>query len=585
MSDFENREDGLNPEEIVDAAETETVEEVVEDAAGEVKQAEAPQKKGPGSILGLGQDNIIGIAAAVIVLALIITSIVSAASKANPKNLLRTGFENARDQFQEMDQYATVDRVIHGGSIDITVDLSKIEELKNSDGDAVPGIIHLALYSNWEKKTFALEADATLSKKSVLDAKAYISPDEASAASNTFFGKTKYGVNLKNASKNLKGSVLDPAKDTDYSLAEDAYSELVKFTKDINKVPSRLQKEFDTVKDEAEDIFWETIRKHGTYSKDSEKIDIGEKTLNTTVITVEMDGPAITAAIKDLTKWAKDSKSLKALVEDGAKQYVSLMAIRSGKAAEEGAAADLVEQFYKQIDQFAEQFSDPETKFDGSFVGTFYIEKSGNKMVQADCTLKMGAQKYRAIVTVGPDPKDPEIISVDFRQGDQKTVVSYTVSEDTSSAYSGKLSLKSGKDTLATATFNWEKKTGDIRVKLDITDAGAANEMTKSIPSVDLKGTMKKSGKTTTITLGKLSAKVRSTGLFGMTTEIPVEFKDLGTTIVIKESDGIPKVSGYTDLLKMKETDVEKMVDKAKDAIDELQEILSDTNLLDVLGN
>ncbi len=492
----------------------------------------APKKPFPVKLVAIAAA-----AVAVVVLAgVLISSLLSGKPSAQIIKAAKASYEAA----QSGKAAAKAKALSENGSVGITADISKLGELIDAE---LPAKLNVTLFSKAKEQAFAMTVDAKLKDKSLADATLTLSKDEIVASSAALLGRTNYGVSLKNLSKNLPKSVLDPDQDTAFSLDEETYEMLLKQLKEGSAPTEALVKKAEAVFAEAYDTALKSLDKNGSFSKEKTELSVGDETVKAQAITLELDDKALAAIAVDMLNWAKSSKNLKALLKDAAAQYSDILEEADIDADE------YIDDFYDEIDDMLDDKDDIEDALDGiKLTLVFSISKSNKQLLQLDATIKADGEKTSVSVCGGPDWKNPEAITLIFKDPyGSKTSCSFTVEENTNAKYAAKLKIKGAIEE--TVSFSWDKKEGNF--KLSVPD------------TLTLTGTITEKGKTTTIELKKLEVGF-------------VAIKNIGITVTLNESAKFPTISKYTDLLSLKEDDFEDLADDVIEAVGELYEKVLD---------
>ena len=441
----------------------------------------------------------------------------------------------------EKNEYASIAKnVSEAGSITVSVDLSKLADLMGAE---VPAKVEMTSYANLKNYKAALEVDAQLKNKSILHGTLTASDEELAVACEQILGKKNYSLSFKDLAKNLPKSVFDPDSDTDYALPEEIYEWLVSLKNGPITPLKEIISEAKPIIEKAAKILKDSTEKNGEVTKGSETISIGEADVKTNTVTVKLNGKQAAAIVTDLLKWAKSDKDLKSLLTKVTTTYGPIL-------DKEFDVDDFLDDFYDGIDEALDELEDTE-KDDVNLTAVFYTNKSNGQLVKAEITNKESSGKTTYTLEGGPDWKDLAYCSVSMKDPYSKTSMTYTVEENTKSQFTAKIKVKEDSDTTMSATYSWDKSTGDLRISSNEAD-------------LKLTGTMTQKGKVTTIELKKLEY-----GRF-------VSVKDLGTTITLNESAKLPSISKTTEVVKLSEDDIEMLIEDVQDAVQELMEKVQD---------
>ncbi len=451
-----------------------------------------------------------------------------------------TGVKKSFEALEKNEYAATMKNVSEAGSMNISVDLSKLSDMI---GTEVPAKVELTTYASLKNYKAALEIDAQLKNKSILHGTLTASDEELAVACEQILGKKNYSLSFKDLAKNLPKSVFDPDSDTDYALPEEIYNWLVGLKNGPIAPMKEIVKDAKPVLEEAAKVLKESTEKNGEISKGSETISIGEADVKTNTVTVKLNGKQAAAIATDLLKWAKSDKDLKDLLTKVTTTYGPIL-------DEEFDVEDFLDDFYDGIDKALEEVAETEES-DGSLTAVFYTNKSNGQLVKAEIISKDEDGKITYTLEGGPDWKDLAYYSLSAKGPYGKRSVTYNVEENTKSQFTAKIKVKEDSDTTMSMTYSWDKSTGDLRISSNEAD-------------FKLTGTMTQKGKVTTIELKKFDY-----GRF-------ISIKDLGTTITLSESAKLPSISKTTEIVKLSEDDIEALFEDVQDAVQELMEKVQD---------
>ena len=510
----------------------------------------APQKKAKPAILSK-LPLIGGIVGGIAVIAGIVLLIGSLSS--SPVDKLVKGAENTVKALSATELGSTVTKLADSGSVTLSVDLSKNEDLaKSLFGTEMDAKAELAFFAK-DSSAAAVSLNASLDGKALADVLLTLSKDDLAVSSTALLSKTNYGINLKNMAKNLKGSVFDPDEDTEYSLDEDTFaaltgkltvSELEALAKDGREISKKM---IDTLSD--------SVNKHGEIKKASEKITIGDSEISTSTVTIELDNKAMQAVAADMVEYLRKDKDVK-------KFLTKIMDLFADTPIGEqyGIDDEFVEDFYDWLEDIRDYVSDDmeDELEDCEITLTGWLK--GSNLVQIQIDLKADKSKETLRLSIGPDPKNPQEITLYVKEySGSKTTVSYKVSANDKNSYEASLTAKTDSDTPMKAKISWDKKEGTLKVSAEVTTY--SYWYGTQTTSYDLKGSMTQSGKKTVIEPSKLTIKQGSE-------EEEISLK--GITLTIDGGASFPSISKYTDILTLDEEELEELIEDISESMSEL---------------
>lgn len=467
----------------------------------------------------------------VALLALLVTSVF-----ASPAKKLRNGVTRSASAISGSEVVKTMTNVTEGGAISLTADLSQMSALLG--GMKLDAELGAMLF--FKKDTgAALILDAQVDSKSLASGTLWATKNDLVLSSTALLGKTNYGINLKNVNKNLEKSVFNPDNDTDYALPQSTYDELTALL-DMSKM-EKIQKDSEKVGLKVANKLFDLLEQHGKITSKSEKISLGEKDYGTTAVTITLDGPAIRKVAEGMISF---------LEKDGDVKNLMKLISELGENTEE-----VSEEFYDALKEAEESLDDLEKELDDTEIAiTGYLK--GSYLVQLELDVDSDGQKNSIRFTIGPDPKNPEVIeyySKDYRNG--ITTITYELDTETSkNEYKATITAKSGTkgsmSTLAKIDISWDKKEGNFSI-------------TESTSNTKLTATVKKSGSDTIIDLGKI------------TTPNGDSISLKGIRITLSQKASFPSVPKYTDVLTLKEDEMDDLIEEIQDAFSDLGKSIS----------
>ena len=510
----------------------------------------APKQKMPkGLLIGMIAGGVLALAA--IVWFLIVPLFTS------PVRKLVNGGEKTISGLQSTDLGSTLKQVTTGGGITLTVNTGKNEELSSL-------ISRLAVGKEYEvdakaelglfftKGAAALSLDTELNGSDLLDALVTLSKEELALSSTALFSKTNYGVNLKNMAKNLTGSIFDPDEGTQYALPQETFDALTGEGGFGLSDAEKMLKDAKTVLKKTFDALVTSVSKNGKISKGSDTITIGDKDVKTSTVVIELDAKAIKAIASDMLSFLNKDKDVKTLIKDiqGAADSGLF-----GNIFDEDE--DVEDEFYTWIEDTKDELDNLEENLeDVTFTLTGYLK--GSYLVQLQLDEKVEKEKSTIRVTVGPDPKSPQEITLyskDFRGN--KDTVTYKVSENSKNSYEASFSVKVNDETPLKAKISWDKKEGGLKVSGTLTRSDYYGTQTTDF---EARATLTKSGKKTVLELGKVTVDERELNLKGI-------------SLTLDGGAKFPSISKYTDILTLEEDELEDLL---KDLQQTMQEIFQD---------
>ena len=260
--------------------------------------------------------------------------------------------------------------------------------------------------------------------------------------------------------------------------------------------------------------------------------------------------------VGDVTKTIEFSAENIALGNDGKVDMESF-----SKAVTENLNAELQKQFgrtgadtndedgiddiYDEIDETLDDMDYIEDS-DIDIKITVSVSKSSKEIVGLDVEVKVDG--YKGIdftFTCGPTWKNPTEMKLSVKAPVNMTAT-YSVDEDTSKAYSAKFTVKEDGSKVVSVDIGWDKKEGDIKIKMDD-------------PDLTFKGNLKVNGSKTVLVLQSLSIQGEK-----------LELGDI--TVTVDTKDKAPSMPKYTDILTLSEDDIDAVIGDIQKAALEIGE-------------
>lgn len=507
-------------------AEEPVIEEPVAEAEVVMEEAAMPsmtpiRKKTPWTVFA-------GIAAA----AAVLVGIVAGAVTNTPTNLIRSGIKNSAKSISKMEisKYGT--KVMNGGSTEILVDANEIAE--QFLGEAIDGTASIKIYTDAKAAQAAITADVKMDGSSLVDGTLILTEKELVLSSDALLGDDAYGINIEKLAENFEDSVFGP--DGEYSLGIEP--EMIENLMNSTKESEKLMGDAEKVVGDMTKTLMKSINKHAEVKKETKKISFNGKDTKTTAVEITIDGDAMEDIAKDLLDYLENDRKFKAFLTD-ALEYAATV------SGEDIDADDMLDEFYDALDEVdVKEISDAMEDVEVSV--TFYVTKSGRRLVGMDIAAKANGEKATISIKAGPSFDKLSEISVAVNYGSTKAEVAYLVNERSNKLYSSELKVKMGKETLFTGKFEWDKKAGEYELELPIDGQ-----------EIKVEGELSYDGKTATFGIGEIGMGEESMNLEGI-------------SLIMKAEDKMPSAPKYTDVLTMSESDIEDFISDIESAAEDL---------------
>lgn len=565
----------------------------------------------------MGKKKIIAIVACAWLACVVLGVIINAAVMATPKNTIENAVEESFKAAKKSDDAKFIDKVLNGGSIEVSANLAKLME--NMGAEDAPNMDFAAkYYFDISAAEMALSLVASMDSESLLDALVYMSDEKFALSSEALLGKDAYGIVFKDLEKNFDNSEFGPDGEYSLGIGFEEIAAVLKAYESASNPPKDLEKFVDKTMDIVDDIYTVVIKsvlKHAEVDKTSGTISCAGKDVKTKDLTIELNGEAVSLILADVYDYLANDKDLnKYLTKELTEFAPSLVDYFYGAAfagiagvarlelpdaenpwdytdgvvgyaedEDEDAGADIdeadmeeliedaktelvesiesaVEQFYDSledvdIDDQVEECADALEDFKAEIV--LHINKKNSQIIGVDVSAELdGNDLVDVSVVCGPDWDEITEISIKATVDGVKLSASYEVSENTKKVYSADIKVKQDSDTIAKISISWDKKEGDLKVKASSNAFFGANE-------VVFKGNLKASSKEFTLVLDKLTVGEQKTDLCEV-------------TITVKTSDKMPDPGKVKDILTLSADDFEEIRESVEEAITSLSEDLGD---------
>lgn len=462
-------------------------------------------------------------AAAAVVIILVI--VIAAAAGSSPLGLVEKGVNNSIQALEKNDLFSRVSTAAQGGSLEVRCDLEGIT------GYPVDGFASAKLYLNSKSKA-ALVAGVEMDDETMFDASVFLSKDSVAMASETLLGDEAYGISLKKLAKNFEDSVFGP---------DGAFSLGIELPEDMGSVSddaAELAEDLEKVADGLLRKLGKSVNKHAEISKESKAIKFNGTEVKTTAVTVSIDHESAAEILGDMLDYLRSDKTLKNCLYDYADYCASILS-EAGIVGDEDPA-EVIDELYETLDEITqEDLDDLEKALKRAGLEleiTFNITKSGKQLVKVKCSAELYGEKADFTVQAGPSWDELEEITIRVNDGDTISKFSYTVKEDSKEEYSATLKVQEDSRVLLDGEFTWNRKKGDFY--LELTD--------RWDDTMGAEGTIEATSK-------KLEIVIDSVFEYGGKT-------DLGLSVILTNSDKMPSMPSYTEILTMDEDEVEELI-------------------------
>ena len=479
---------------------------------------------------------LIAVIAAVLVLALI-GGIVASRIFSKPVMKVGKAFETSLKAVKTAELSEFVSTTADGGSVEVTVDGKKLSSsLYGWEVDAGARVkFHFNLN---DKSEMGLDAALTLAGSEAVDLRAYTDGKSAAVKSETIFGQKAYGFLFDEVRTKFDSSVFGP--DGEYSLGITA-DELADILDAFSSAGGASGETEDLLKSLGKKLF-ELLDKYAQTSKTSGSTDAGESTTDVSIALADGD---LRSFLLDALRFLRDNEDVRAFLDKIGGTYGSFEIPEP-------------ETVLESVEDLIEELEEDEHAADGSSVtGVFRILKKNGQLIETKLDFETGEDRTELSLECAPDWKAPERIVLSVEAPYDSLYVKYTAA-DGKTAYHGDLRIDYDGDEMFALSVDWDKQGGDLT-------AAAVREGERVF---ELKGTLERDGTTTVFKPGSIAFA-----------DDLNSFSYDGITVTVRESDPMPVVSDWTDVLTMTEADVEKLTEDVKEFTSDLT-----SKLVEALG-
>lgn len=467
---------------------------------------------------------IIGICAAVVVIALIIAAI--SVFSSNPLALVREAAQNSMN--------SGITRAKEAGN---KASLSISYDLKSLTGDLLgyelPASADILVAADGGNKSAALNASVSFMGKSFADATASLDEENLVISSDALLGDA-YGINLADAAKNLPGSVLNPAKGYLTQAQYDSFMSTVEHRGESEA----LIKDLAAIEQDILGVVFKSVEKNSKAAKEKGVLEFGPDTCDVTDVTVEINAKQLAEIASDTVEYLKNDAELKEKLNMLSGSYAELIESMTGKPLSEA-----IENFYKDLDKFDKNdiLKDYDEK-DTVILLRFHINGS-KELVGAKAEFPKDDMEFEFVC--GPDIAGPTYFALDFKVEKDSGRIESRVSEKSDIKYSQTVFVNVNGIEPVTVSIDWNKVTGDFTIKSG---------------DIVIKADVTKNDDVITI----IPRSVEGLGI--------EEYNDYLTkaTITITRSAEFPAIPNYKDILTMSEDEINDVAEEIKSIPDTL---------------
>ncbi len=482
---------------------------------------------------GFGKNRALLIACAVILVGIIAVISVSAAVSANPYNQVMNAFEKSAKSALENDAFLQTQKVASGGSITVSGNLGELME--QMTGAALDIGAEAKVYIDAGQTAMAAEAALTMGDEPLLDGSVYFDREKLVLACAALLGDTAYGVDLTKLEKNFADSEFGPDGAYAIGMDEEDIAELF----DTLEQEEDMRKDAEKIVQDAVAVLVKSFKKNAEAERTKDSAEFGEETVKTNVVTITLDGRALTAIAKDMVKYLDTDKSVETFIST----YAGVLASEIGLDPD-----DLLDEYKDAIDDakdMLEDFSDSVEEVEIEIAVS--IAKSTKEVVALTVKLEDDKETVAEInLLCGPTWSALTELSLEVEADGSSLKAVYAVEEDSKEEYRTSFKLTADGDELASLKLSHEKKEGDFKLTLTLDGE-----------EFILRGSAEKKGKKTTYILKSFTVD-----------EEKIKLGDIA--VVINTADKIPAPGKYTDVMTLDADEIEEILADVEEVFEEI---------------
>ena len=506
---------------------------------------------------------IVVVAALVVVLGL---SGVGIAVLNSPENVAMRSVANFYDDFLARDEFATISKVLTGGSMEFS--LSSVKEM-DDDGSYEELFEDTSFagkfYFNEDAimlKDFDIKVEGTR-----IDGEAYFSKDQFYLQENRIL-KGAYGVDISKLAEELENSIFAPDSGSDYEMDEEIFDNLIETLNTINDedLEKDLTKLVETVVKDALDI----VMNNAEITSKDESVRIGGKKTDVRMISIVIDDKAMEAILNDLLDYLSNCDE----IYDFMDKYNDVIVSCFGDALEGDSIEDLYDDFLNEFEEELDDIIDSLDDFEGITI-KLATHKLKARLLQFEVLYDKDSL---FLLDCGADGiKNSNKISIEV---EEEKLFTYTVKENDKDQFVAELTFEDG----PTVSIDIDKENEEYSITYEysysydsyeyVNDGYNYTYMNYTYTSVEkytLKGSISQDGDITVLTIDSLTNDSYSKREYenGET-----KTNDYSGKLVIKSSitldtkDSMPKLADYDSISAIREKDIENWIEKFDDLMD-----------------
>ncbi len=480
---------------------------------------------------------IIGVAAVLVValVAALVIWLVFNKDDQDPLDMVYAAFENTVDDVQgDIEEFEC-------GSFEVSLNLATLlETMYGYPG--VDGDVSLKLFAD-NSAGLALVGALGMGGSDVLDAVAVVDDGYVAVLSEVLLGDEAYGITLDTFYESFDNSVFGP--NGAYSLGMSA-EEIREFLDSLSQSSAQSTAQTEAIYEKQAAVvdsfgaaLRESVSENATVEKSDETVTFGNKECKTTAVHVTFNSTGLYQVMYDVLDFLRTDANVRAFLEEcAAYAYMS----------EDYYGEDPVDDFYASLDDALlelEEYKDTFSATEMNTVVTFYINKAEKNLVGIKLALEAEGETVEMEFLAGPTAEDLSAVTFTVNGGGAGVSAAYEVETNDKDTYEASLKIRQSIFTLVSGNIHWDKKGGDFDVSLTIGGE-----------TLTLSGKLLEDENKTVFTLGSFSDGYTS--------------YDLGITFTVTQSDEMPVIADYTDLLTLDEEEVSALLDDIVGAVEAL---------------
>lgn len=451
-----------------------------------------------------------------------------------PKNAAIDATAKTLEDFMEREEFDFALSTLKNGSVAFDVKKLQSEDEEGSE-DLLEGITASGKLYFGDKKLY-LDEFSFKRRESKLEGSAYIS-DKMFYVSEQRVLKGAYGANLDNLAKQFKNSIFAYGADSDYAIEdEDTFNSIVRalenptdksFERDAEKLVERVTKDI-----------WKIVVENAEFESSTDKVKLNDTRKKLRVITITVDGDAISEIIKSVYEYLCDSEDIVEFLEEHGESFAFSLGVE-----EDQTVAEFYEEFLEDAEDKIDELCD-----------------NAEDEIDEELTVKIATPKLRhKMLKLSVEYDGENLVDIDFGKDGAKKSDSIALE-----IYEEKATFKINQNDRKAYKAVLEFGAYDVDINVDRSyekySVKVVEKYSSSEYSYLFRGTLAAKRGTVEMSLDKiiLEAKYDASSYYRENT---VDNLDCDISIIAKKRERMPDVpDDYKTIDKLRDEDLEKII-------------------------